>query len=122
MKHMQHPESCNIRLKKQMKHWKQTFATYVYNHCNIPIYFRNIHIKHWQHTSETSATLETDACNMCFRARHLLVAYKIEARRRVEFTEGSRAIATVDQTDSAYHDAGGDPFVVVGILGSTHDM
>jgi hypothetical protein len=51
---MQHPakHACNIRLKKQMKHWKQKLATYVYNHFNIPIYFCNIHIKHLQHTYE----------------------------------------------------------------------
>ena len=53
-----------------MKHWEQTFATYVYNHCNIcniPIYFCNIHLKHLQHTSETSETLKIYACNMRFR-------------------------------------------------------
>jgi hypothetical protein len=36
-----------------MKHWEQTLATYVYNHCNIcniSIYFCNTHIKHLQHT------------------------------------------------------------------------
>ena len=36
----------------------------MYNHCNIcniPIYFYNIHTKYWQHTSETSETLETYA-------------------------------------------------------------
>ena len=34
---MQHPNKhiCNVRLKKQMKHWKQKLATYAYNHCNI---------------------------------------------------------------------------------------
>jgi hypothetical protein len=50
-----------------MKHWKQTFATYVYNHCNIcniPIYFCNIHLKHLQHTSKT---FKTYAYNMCFQ-------------------------------------------------------
>jgi hypothetical protein len=43
-----------------MKHLEHTFETYVYSHCNmynIPIYFRNIDIKHLQHTSETSETL-----------------------------------------------------------------
>ena len=66
---MQHPDkhSYNIRLNKQMKHWEQTFATYVYgycNICNIPIYFCNIRMKGLQHISETSKTLETYACNM----------------------------------------------------------
>jgi hypothetical protein len=43
------------------------FATYVYNHCkicNIPIYFCNIYLKHFQHTFET---LETYACHMRFQ-------------------------------------------------------
>jgi hypothetical protein len=64
---MKHPNkyTCNIRLKKQMKHLEQTLATYVYNHCNmcnIPFYFFNIHMKYLQHTSETSETLEIYAC------------------------------------------------------------
>ena len=64
MKHMQHSDkhTCNIRLKKQVKHWEQTFATYVYNHCNIyniPIYFCNIRMKQLKHTSKTTETLET---------------------------------------------------------------
>jgi hypothetical protein len=42
-----------------MKHYEQRFATYEYNHCNILIYFCNIHAKYLQHTSETSVTLET---------------------------------------------------------------
>ena len=45
----------------------------------------------------------------------------MEARWHVEFTGGSRAIATIDQIDSAYHEAGRDPFVAASILGSTHD-
>jgi hypothetical protein len=57
-KHMQYPNkhTCNIRRKKQMKHWKHELATYVYNHynmCNIPIYFYNIRMKHLQRTSKT---------------------------------------------------------------------
>ena len=64
--YMQHPNkhTCNIRLKKEMKHWEQTFITYVYNHCNIyniTIYFCNIHMKYLQHTFETCETLETCA-------------------------------------------------------------
>jgi hypothetical protein len=79
-------------------------------------------MKHLQHTSETSKTLETDACNMHFQVQHLLVVYEMEARRHVEFTKGRRAIATIDQIDSAYHEASGDPFVVAGILCSSQDM
>jgi hypothetical protein len=54
--------TCNIRLEKQLKHWKQKLATYVYKHCdicNIPIYFCNFHMKHLQRLDETSETLET---------------------------------------------------------------
>ena len=69
VEHMQHPNkhTCNIRLKKQMKHLERALATYLYNHgnmCNIPIYFCNIRMKHLQHTSETFETLKIDACNM----------------------------------------------------------
>jgi hypothetical protein len=53
-------DTSNIRLEKQIKHLKQTLATYMYNHCkcSISIYFCNIHMKHLQHTSETCKTLE----------------------------------------------------------------
>ena len=58
---MQHlnKHTYNIYQEKQMKHLEQTFATYVYSHCNIcniPIYFCNVHIKHLQHISETLGT------------------------------------------------------------------
>jgi hypothetical protein len=43
----------------------------------------------------------------------------MEAHRRVEFTGGSRAIAT-DKIDSNYYEAGGDPFVAAGIVGLTY--
>ena len=84
---MQHPNkhTFNVRLKKEMKHWKQKLTIYVYNHsniCNIPIYFCNIHMKQLQHTYKISETLETQACNMCFQAQHLLAAWtKMEARQ-----------------------------------------
>jgi hypothetical protein len=42
----------------------------------------------------------------------------MEARRRVEFTRGSRAVVTIDQMDSAYYKADGYPFVAAGIVGS----
>ena len=66
---MQHSNkhTCNIRLEKQLKHWEQKLATYVYNHCNISIYFCNIHMKHLHHLDETSDTLETYSCNMRFQ-------------------------------------------------------
>ena len=63
VKHMQHPDKhiYNLRLKKkQMKHLEQTFATYVYNHCNK----YNICMKHLQHTSETSEIFEMYTGNM----------------------------------------------------------
>jgi hypothetical protein len=62
--HHLNKHTCNVLLEKQMKHFEQTLATYVYCHCNIPIYFCNIHMKHLQYTSET---LETYACNMYFQ-------------------------------------------------------
>ena len=55
---------------------------------------------------------------MRFQAQHLLAAYEMEAHWCVEFTGGSRAVATID---SAYHEAGRDPFVGAGILRSTQD-
>jgi hypothetical protein len=67
--HHSDKHTCNIHLKKQMKHWEQAFAAYVYNHCNIyniSIYFYNIHTKPLQHTSKTYETIETYACNMRF--------------------------------------------------------
>jgi hypothetical protein len=76
---------CNIYPKKQMKHWEQKVATYVYNHCNIcniPIYFYNIHMKHFQHTYETSETLAF--CNMG-EAR----AGRIQPLRSEPLTSGS---------------------------------
>ena len=36
---------------------------------------------------------------MSFQAQHLLAAYKMEARRRMEFTKNSRVVATIDQID-----------------------
>jgi hypothetical protein len=39
----------------------------MYNHCNIPIYFCNMCVKHLQHTSETYETHETYAYNMRFQ-------------------------------------------------------
>jgi hypothetical protein len=77
---MQYPDkhTCNKRTKKQ------TLATYVYNPYNmgnILIYFCNIHMKHLQHTFETSKTLETYACNMCFQHNIYLLLGRLEARR-----------------------------------------
>ena len=37
--------------------------------CNILIYFCNIYIKHLQHASETSKTLEMYFCNMRFQRK-----------------------------------------------------
>jgi hypothetical protein len=44
---------------KQLKHLKNTLATYVYSHRNIC----NILIKHLQHMFETDETFETYPCN-----------------------------------------------------------
>ena len=51
----------------------------------------------------------------------------MEARQRLEFTGGSRAVATIDQRQHRPDglrllEAGGDPFVAPGIVGSTQDM
>jgi hypothetical protein len=70
-KHMQHSNkhTCNIHTseKKQMKHWEQELATYVYNHCNITIYFCNIRMKYLQHTSETFKTLSAETSPCCLK-------------------------------------------------------
>ena len=89
---MQHPDkhTCNLRLKQQMKHFEQTLTTYVYSHCNmcnILIYFCNILMKHLQHPFETSETLETYFCNMRFQRNISLLFGRMEARRRVKFTD-----------------------------------
>jgi hypothetical protein len=48
-------------IENKVKQLKHTFATYVYNHCNI----YNIHIEHLQHTYETGETFRTYTCNIC---------------------------------------------------------
>jgi ABC-type lipopolysaccharide export system ATPase subunit len=66
-----------------MKHLEPTFEIYVYNHCNmyniIPIYFCNIDVKHLQHISKTSKTLETYACNMRVQHNITLLLERMEA-------------------------------------------
>jgi hypothetical protein len=42
----------------------------------------------------------------------------MEARRHVKFTGDSNAVATVDQINSAYHEADKDPFMAAGTIGS----
>ncbi|OQU86087.1 SMR domain-containing protein At5g58720 isoform X1 [Sorghum bicolor] len=44
-----------------------------------------------------------------------------EERRDLTWLLDAFASATIDQIDSAYREAGGDPFVAAGILGSTQD-
>jgi hypothetical protein len=71
-----------MRLEKQLKHWKQKLATYVYNQCNIcniPIYFCNIRMKHLQHLDETSETHETYFCNMRFQ--HAMSPFYLDESR-----------------------------------------
>ena len=87
---MQHPDKHTYKLclKKQMKHLEQTFATYVYSHCNICnilIYFCNIHmntcnipLKHLKHLKHMLATCAFSAISPC--------CFGMEASRRVEFT------------------------------------
>jgi hypothetical protein len=57
-------------------------------------------MKYLQHNPETFETLETDACNMQFRTIHLLAAWRMEARRYVEFAGGSGLVVLVG-SDSA---------------------
>ena len=61
----------------------------MYNHCNISIYFCNIRMKHLQYTSKIFETLATDAYNMRFQRKHLIAAWRMEARQHVEFSRGS---------------------------------
>jgi len=70
-------------------------------------------MKHLKHIKHILATCVFST------SQHLLAACKMEACQRVEFNEGSRAIATIDLMNSAYYEAGGDPFVAAGIVGST---
>ncbi|KAJ1281920.1 hypothetical protein BS78_03G010200 [Paspalum vaginatum] len=44
-----------------------------------------------------------------------------EERRDLAWLLDAFAIATIDQVESAYREAGGDPFLAAGILGSTQD-
>jgi hypothetical protein len=72
-----------------MKYLEQTLATYVYSNCNICsilIYFCNIHMKHFQHTSKTSETLATCVFT-------LFLQYDVEQNRG---TTGSGQPATED--------------------------
>ena len=86
-----------------MKHWEQTFATYVYKHydiCNIPIYFCNIHTKHLQHISETSETLETYAyatcafqCNVTLLLRRMeLIVVELNTGMELDATECAEVV------------------------------
>ena len=58
LKHLQHTQHPDLLLQ----HVSEILATYA----TSLIYFCNIHMKQLQHTSETSKTLETCACNMRF--------------------------------------------------------
>jgi hypothetical protein len=68
------------------KHWEQTFATYVYNHCNIPIYLAtsiwntcNIPLKYLKHLKHTLATC------IFSTSQHLLPTWENEGSSGVEF-------------------------------------
>jgi hypothetical protein len=63
-----------------MKHFEQIFealATCLAKYARSPIYFCNIHMKQLQHTSETSETLETYTCNMCFHRNISLLRTRV---------------------------------------------
>jgi hypothetical protein len=77
-----------------MKYWGQKLATYVYKYCNISIYFYNIHLKQLQYIFKTFETLEMCACNVCFQAQHLLIAWTnggVEAK--LDAAEQARTLA-----------------------------
>jgi len=80
-KHLQ--QNISITL---MKHLEQMLATYMYiryHICNIPIYFCNIYMKHLQHFSETSETLEN------IRLEHALFSKPWQTGGRAEhYTTG----------------------------------
>ena len=69
----------------------------MYNMCNILIYFCNIRMKHLQYTSKIFETLATDAYNMRFQRKHLIDAWRMEARWHVEFTGGSGSTVAARQ-------------------------
>ena len=81
--------------EKQTKLLEQTLATCVYGHCSIctiPVYFCNIHAKHLQHTSKTSETIETYACNI--RLQHALsrnISMMLAAQRERNYARGPTA-------------------------------
>ena len=88
---MQHPNynASNIRLE-QRKHFEQTLKHLNMLHAlkhlqhmqhvqHPPIYFCNIHVKQLQHTSKTSETLETYACNIRFHCNISLLRSRIAA-------------------------------------------
>jgi hypothetical protein len=86
---MQHPDNTHLQHtskktdkileNRRLQYTCTTIATYA-----TPIYFCNTHMKHFQHTSEISETLET--CNMQFQRNISFLLRRIEARQRVEFT------------------------------------
>jgi hypothetical protein len=103
VKHVQHSDkhTCNIRLEKQLKHWEQKLATYVYIHCNICnilIYFYcftistrntcNIQMKHLKHLKDSFATCISSA--QC----HLVVWTNHRARRRRDAWSSTAWVST----------------------------
>jgi hypothetical protein len=127
MKRMQHPDkhTCN----NTSKNTNETLGSDL---CNIHIQPLQ-HMQHsdilLQHSLETIATYAplkhpkhlkgTLATCVFSTSQHLLAACEMEARQHVEFTGGSHAVATIGQMDPTYYEAGGDPFVAAGIMGST---
>jgi hypothetical protein len=122
---MQHPDkhTCN----NTSKNTNETFGTNLRNicvqHCNIYnilIYLYNIHLKQLQHTSKTSETPDTNAYKMYFKhiATSPCCLQNIGSpacgvhRRQLRCCQ--------HQPDGlCLLEAAGDPFVVIGIVGST---
>jgi hypothetical protein len=94
-----------------MKHLERTCERYMYRHCkmcNVSIYICNIDIKHLQHISEISETLETYACNMRFQCNVSLLPEQMEARRcgprrwwRMELVVAQRSGVGISTSDGA---------------------
>ena len=77
--------------EKQLKHFEQTLATYVYSHCNIC----NIHMKQcnmrMKHLKHTLATCAFSATSSCCLAESRLVDAELDAHTKLDATEVASA-------------------------------
>jgi hypothetical protein len=99
-----------------MKQSEHTLETYVYNHCNmcnISIYFCNtdikhcnIPLKHLKHLKHTFATRAFSIISPCYLG--------MEDRRRVEFTDGAKLTALVEDAASPVENATTGPRTLEG--------